>query len=112
MPRYRRLSALRDKPKSQSYMRSSAGEGPELQGDEQRAHAFSRGAGRVAHQCARPRQIKTASDQLRATLFVEVAGGVGAASLRRRSIRVITRGSKAAAIMAWPSRVRWMKSRV
>jgi hypothetical protein len=63
MPRYRRLSALRDKPKSQSYMRSSAGEGPELQGDEQRAHAFSRGAGRVAHQCARPRQIKTASDQ-------------------------------------------------
>ena len=51
------------------------------------------------------------SDQLRAALFVDVAG-VGAASLRRPSIRGITRGSKAVAIMAWPSRVRWMKSRV
>ena len=40
------------------------------------------------------------SDQLRATLFVEVGGVVDTASLRRRSIRVITRDSKAVAIIA------------
>ncbi len=60
----------------------------------------------------RNRTDRDGSNQLRATPFVEVAGVVGTASFRRRSIRVITRGSKAAAIMAWPSRVRWMKSRL
>jgi hypothetical protein len=49
---------------------------------------------------------RNGSGQLRATLFVEVGGVVDAASLPRRSIRVITRDSKAVAIIAWPSRVR------
>ena len=36
----------------------------------------------------------------------------GGTSLRRRSRISMTRGSRAAAIMAWPSCVRWMKSKV